>query len=141
MTKLIPTVILHTLICSVAVSCSTKNVVDSEASTLLNDNRPDTKEEFEAFKEKCMNIKVGTLRNVIRHSNFNDDLVAKEVDSKFRYTYLIWIYTGYYDSETVIHPYYVYPQTAKGKVMHNGLQKGLDLHSKTTENKPIESNQ
>jgi len=138
MTKSVSIITLNVLICLATISCSNNQIVDNKEAKLLSDNTPDTKKQFEVLKKKFLQTKVSVLNFKVRHANFDDTKLTEGIDAKFKYTYLIWIYTGYYDSETVLHPFYIFPQTPKGKVMQDGLHKGLQLHSRVTKDKPIE---
>jgi hypothetical protein len=99
----------------------------------LTDNIPDTKKDFLKYKRKCLRIKKGfgglggypIDNKILLNTSFSG-----EVDEKYEYTYLIWIYTGFYDAEQMCFPWYIYPQTPKGEVMSKGCLRGINLKPK-----------
>ena len=83
----------------------------------FDDDLPESRTEFLKHKAECLRIKKGFGGSPIDNSILLNTSFEGEVPEKYKFTYLIWVYTGFYDSELVHHPWYLYPNTSKGRVM------------------------
>ena len=117
-------------------SCAVKEP-PRESSYFRND-LPETKAEFIKHKKKCLRIKEGFMGSTIDNTVLLNTSFEGEVSDIYEYTYLIWVYTGFYDSELVHHPWYLYPMTPKGEIMRKGLLRGITL--KNIPNKAAHTN-
>ena len=119
-------VLVTMLLCD---SCAFDKAVSS-SDKLLVDNTPDTKSDFLKYRRKCLRIKKGFMGHSIDNTTLLTTSFEGEVDDKFKYTYLIWVYTGFYDTQQMEFPYYIYPNTPKGRVMNKGCLRGVNLKTK-----------